>query len=200
MATLREAQKAQTRRLLLDRALDLFASKGYAATTIDEIAAGAGTTRTTFYQHFPSKSLLMQAVIREIDEIFTAADDPPLDAVIERGDRALVEAWLKRKFDQWVEVRPHLTATYQAAAIDPEIQAGLDAWLADVAGSIQEGLDRADRFDAETRRIRAVLAFGQLEYLARRWLQVGWVVDRDICLQTLTDSWCHLLTADGVAP
>lgn len=173
--------------------MTLFTAKGYAATTIDEIAASAGTTRTTFYQHFPSKSQLMQAVIREIDEIFTTADDPPLDVVVERGDRALVEAWLSRKFDQWVEVRPHLTATYQAAAIDPEIQAGLDAWLEDVAGAIQEGLDRIDRFDAATRRVRAVLAFGQLEYLARRWLSVGWFVDREICLQTLTDSWCHLL-------
>jgi hypothetical protein len=56
--------------------------------------------------------------------------------VIQRGERALVEAWLKRKFDQWVVVRQRLTATYQAAAIDPEIQASLDAWLEDVAGRV----------------------------------------------------------------
>ena len=193
MASLREAQKLQTRRLLRDTALECFAAKGYAATTIDDIAGGAGTTRTTFYLHFSSKSQLMQAVISDIDEIFTSADDPPLATVVERGDRALVEAWLSRKFDQWAEVRPHLTATYQVAAVDPEIQAGLDAWFEDVAGAIHEGLDRADRFDAETRRIRAVLAFGQLEYLCKRWLRVGWAVDREICLRTLTDSWCHLL-------
>jgi AcrR family transcriptional regulator len=177
--------------------LALFESKGYAATTIDEIAASAGTTRTTFYQHFPSKSLLMQAVIRDIDEIFTTADDPPLALVVERGERALVEAWLECKFDQWAVVRPQLSATYQAAAIDPEIQASLDAWLEEVAGGIEEGLDRADHFDAETRRIRAILAFGQLEYLAKRWLRLGWVVDREICLRTLADSWCHLLTQAG---
>jgi len=66
-----------------------------------------------------------------------------------------------------------------------------------VAGAIEEGLDRAGRFDSGTRRIRAVLAFGQLEYLAKRWLRVGWVVDRETCLQILTDSWCHLLTENG---
>jgi hypothetical protein len=59
-----------------------------------------------------------------------------LAGVIQRGERALVEAWLKRKFDQWVVVRQRLTATYQAAAIDPEIQASLDAWLEDVAGRL----------------------------------------------------------------
>ena len=96
MATLRETKKSQTRQLLLDKALALFESKGYAATTIDEIAASAGTTRTTFYQYFPSKSQLMQAVIRDVDEIFTTADDPPLALVIERGERALVERALEQ--------------------------------------------------------------------------------------------------------
>jgi AcrR family transcriptional regulator len=197
VASLRETQKLRTRRLLLDTALECFEAKGYAATTIDDIAGAAGTTRTTFYLHFTSKAQLMEAVIRDIDEVFTSADDPPLATVVERGERALVEAWLARKFDQWVVVKPHLAATYQVAAIEPEIQASLDAWFEDVAGAIEEGLTRAGRFDAATRRVRAVLAFGQLEYLAKRWLRVGWAVDREICLQTLTDSWCHLLTRDG---
>lgn len=196
MASLRETQKLRTRRLLLDTALECFQAKGYAATTIDDIAGAAGTTRTTFYLHFSSKSQLMQAAIRDIDDVFTSADDPPLSTVVERGERALVESWLSRKFDQWADVRPQLVAAYQVAAVDPEIQAGLDAWFEDVAGSIQEGLDRAGRFDAETRRIRAVLAFGQLEYLAKRWLRVGWAVEREICLRTLTDSWCHLLVRE----
>ena len=67
----------------------------------------------------------------------------------------------------------------------------------DVAGSIQEGLDRAGRCEPETRRVRAVLAFGQLEYLAKRWLRVGWAVDREICLRSLTDSWCYLLASSA---
>lgn len=197
VAGLRELQKQQTRRLLLDTALECVAEKGYVGTTIDEIAGRASTTRTTFYQYFPSKTQLMTAVIREIDDIFTDADDPPLEVVVERGERALVEAWLSRKFDQWEGLRAHLTAAYQAAAVDPEIQAGLDVWFDEVVGAIQQGLDRADRLDPPTRRVRAVLAFGQLEFLAKRWLRVGWAVDREICLRTLTDSWCHLLAPAG---
>ena len=45
-----------TRDLLLKEGLGLFEAKGYGATTIDDIAAAAGTTRTTFYMHFPSKA------------------------------------------------------------------------------------------------------------------------------------------------
>ncbi|WCI07753.1 helix-turn-helix domain containing protein [Arthrobacter sp. OVS8] len=53
MSSLREAQKQLTRDMIVDRALELFTEKGYAATTIDEIAVAAGTTRATFYAHYP---------------------------------------------------------------------------------------------------------------------------------------------------
>ena len=41
MATLRAAQKAMTRKLLLEAGLALFVEQGYAATTIDQIAGRA---------------------------------------------------------------------------------------------------------------------------------------------------------------
>lgn len=193
VANLRETQKLMTRRLLLDHGLTLFFEKGYSSTTIDDIAAAAGTTRTTFYQHFPSKSQLMQALITDVDDILTGADDPPLAEVVERGERALIEQWLNRKFEQWAAIRSYLVAAYQAAAMEPEIQAALEAWFAATTGAMQDGLDRAGRFDAESRHIRCVLAFGQFEFLARRWLRTGWTFDRDTALRALTDSWAHLL-------
>lgn len=195
VATLRELQKQMTRRLLLDNALEQFSAKGYAATTVDDIAAGAGTTRTTFYLHFSSKAEMIHEVIRELDAMFTGADDPPLDVVIERGERGLIEAWLDRKFDQWVDAKPYLTAAYQAAPTDFEVDEALQNWFEETTSAMERGLERAGRFDAKTRRIRCVLAFGEFEFLARRWLRHGWRVDRALSHRLLTDSWCHLLTA-----
>jgi AcrR family transcriptional regulator len=40
-------------------AIDLFAEKGFEETTIDDIAAAAGTSRRTFFRHFESKRDLM---------------------------------------------------------------------------------------------------------------------------------------------
>ena len=199
VATLRELQKQMTRRLLLDNALEQFSTKGYAATTIDDIAAGAGTTRTTFYLHFSSKAEMIHEIIRDLDAMFTGADDPPLATVIERGERGLIEAWLDRKFDQWVDGKPYLQAAYQAAPTDFELDEALQGWFEKTAAAMQQGLDQADRFDPDTRRIRCVLAFGEFEYLARRWLRVGWRTERAVARRVLTDSWCHLLI-DEVAP
>ncbi|MFF0816941.1 TetR/AcrR family transcriptional regulator [Rhodococcus sp. NPDC003318] len=195
MATLRDAQKQLTRRLLLEKGLELFESKGYVATTIDDIAAGAGTTRTTFYLHFTSKAQLMSALIVEVDAILTSADDPPLSTVVESGSRDMVRTWLDRKIDQWAVIRPYVMAAHQAAPTEPEIAESMEKWFEDTVAAMNEGLDRAGRFEPENRRIRCLLAFGQFEHLSLRWFRMGWkTVDRETALETLTDSWCFLLT------
>src|SRR5690606_21714707 len=49
------AQRLKMRRELAAAAMELFATKGYEATTVDEIAAAAGVARRTFFRHFRSK-------------------------------------------------------------------------------------------------------------------------------------------------
>ena len=53
-----------TYELFLEKALELFGEKGYAATTVDDIASAAGSTRTTFYLHFPRRPSVMSALLR----------------------------------------------------------------------------------------------------------------------------------------
>jgi AcrR family transcriptional regulator len=186
-----------TRRLLLEKALELFEEKGYVATTIDDIAAAAGTTRTTFYMHFPSKAQLMQELVAVLDEMFTSADDPPLRQVVSSGDRRLVRAFIETKADQWPAARSYVIAANQAAAVESDIAAIREQWYEATIAEMQHGLDDAGRFEPATRRIRCSLAFGQLEYLSVRWMQRGWsVVDRETALGVLADSWCHLLADD----
>ena len=95
-----------TRRLFLDKGLELFEEKGFAATTVDDISAAVGTTRATFYSHFPSKAQLMRSLVERSNEMLTEADVPPLHSVVESGDRELIRVWLARKFDQWADIRP----------------------------------------------------------------------------------------------
>jgi AcrR family transcriptional regulator len=193
VSTLRAAQKRMTYELFLEKGLELFGSKGYAATTVDDIASAAGSTRTTFYLHFASKAELMSALLEKVDTILTSADDPPLPDVVESGSRELVRAWLDRKFSQWDEIKPYLTASYQAMH-EPDVTDRTERWFESAVGDMAKGLDRAGRFDKKVRRIRCVLAFGQLEFLSRRYFSVGWTIPRQVCLDELTESWCQLLT------
>lgn len=56
-------------------------------------------------------------------------------------------------------------------------------------GTLQAG-------STELRALAVALVDIELEFLSRRWFRLGWVVDRETCLETLTDAWCHLLTEE----
>jgi AcrR family transcriptional regulator len=58
----RQEQAAATRRSILDAAQQLFESQGYAATTMEDVAAEAGVALKTVYVAFTTKSGLLRAL------------------------------------------------------------------------------------------------------------------------------------------
>jgi len=60
----RQRRKEARPQELLDAALALFVEKGYAATRSEEVARRAGVSKGTLYLYYPSKEVLLKAVIR----------------------------------------------------------------------------------------------------------------------------------------
>lgn len=58
----------QRRRQLLHVARDVFASQGFHATSMDEIAVAAGVTKPVLYQHFPSKRALYVELLHDVGD------------------------------------------------------------------------------------------------------------------------------------
>jgi AcrR family transcriptional regulator len=198
---LRAAQKEMTRRLILASALELFDSHGYAATTIDDIASAAGTTRVTFYAYFPTRVDLIRALFDELNEYLErrdsggSASEASLIAAVRTGTRESLAGWIRHSAARWPKVQPYLHAADEAAMTDPEIRALADAWWDGTYSDIVAGLDAAGRFEPSTRRTRAELAFAQLHHLATSWLRRGWDVDSETELSVLAGSWHALLGA-----
>lgn len=200
MANLRAAQKAMTRQRLLDTALEMFVGQGYNATTIDDIASAAGTTRVTFYAHFPSRREIMVALIDELnhvlDRIASSEHGSTAIALVDAVEEGRVEAigrWLRAQIARWPEIKPYILAATEASAVDPEIRVIFDGWFREVAADIAEGLDRADRFAPESRQARGDLAMAQLDHTALRWMREGGELQDSPAISVLIESWALLL-------
>lgn len=57
----RARRVADTRARLIDVSLDLYVSQGFGPTTIDQIAAGSGIGRSSFFRYFASKEAVLFA-------------------------------------------------------------------------------------------------------------------------------------------
>jgi AcrR family transcriptional regulator len=87
--------KAKSRGAIVSAALELFAKKGFSATTTDEIARKARVSKGLIFSHFPTKQAILMAIIDEgMDQLFPRTnknDDPrpPKEQLI-----SIINGWL----------------------------------------------------------------------------------------------------------
>jgi len=62
----RRLRRAERREQILDAATRAFARSGFAATSLDHVAAEAGITRVILYRHFDSKAGMYRAVLDRV--------------------------------------------------------------------------------------------------------------------------------------
>lgn len=76
---LRERRRRELARTIAGAAVELFERDGFSATTIDEIAAAAGISRTTFFRHCATKeaAVLVDDAGLELELIAAAAQVSP---------------------------------------------------------------------------------------------------------------------------
>lgn len=85
-STLRDQQARATRRQIVAAAGDLFAQNGFAATTVDAIAAEAGVSRKTVFTSVGNKVALLKLAYNYA----TAEDDEPIPMVEREGLQAVI--------------------------------------------------------------------------------------------------------------
>jgi AcrR family transcriptional regulator len=147
---------------ILDAAQPLFAQRGYAATTVEAIASGAGVAVDTVYAIFGSK----REVLRSLLDVRVGGDDAPIEVLDRPGPQAVRTeqnqarqlAAFAQDVSQIIErVRPVDDIIRGAAAVDSDVAAlrarvqesrhdsmrEFVSWVA-ANGPLREGLTRED--------------------------------------------------------
>ena len=139
----RARRRAETERRLVDSASVLFVERGYAATTLADVADHAAIAPRTLYLHFPTKAELLLRCIG----VAIAGDAEPM-ALAERP--AMAEAMAAATFDERLRLVASLTASlmertgpllgvaFQAAPSEPSIAAAAAAGRADTRRTLRE--------------------------------------------------------------
>lgn len=86
-ASRRREQARATRRAVLEAARALLEERGYAATTVADVARAAGVSPESVYKGFGTKA----ALVKEVFDVVIAGDDEPV-AVADRAEALAVQA------------------------------------------------------------------------------------------------------------
>ncbi|KRV51503.1 transcriptional regulator [Wenjunlia vitaminophila] len=172
------AQRHRVRQDLATAAMKLFATRGYEATTVDDIATAAGVARRTFFRHFKSKE---EAIFPDHEDTLVrcadllASADPrehPLDTVC-RGIKEVLRMYAESP-----------TVSVERYRLTREVPALREREIASVARYqrlftryLLGHFDDAAHFDGDDDPMLAEVAAAAVvaahNHVLRRWLRAG---------------------------
>jgi AcrR family transcriptional regulator len=150
-----------TRRAILNAAVDELRERGYAAMTIERIAARAGAGKQTIYRWWPSKAdVVLDALLEMAAEFVEVPDHGSL--------RADLDSFLAASFKQRGQ-RPILRALMAQAVLDPAFgrafrERFLSARRAVLRGVLERAVAREEIAPDEDLDLLVDIVFGVLWY------------------------------------
>jgi AcrR family transcriptional regulator len=166
---LRELKRERTRRLISDKAFELFTDHGFGRTTVEQIAAAAEVGPSTLYRYFPTKERLVLEFVE--DSLFDALDwfrEQPGDTDLPDALQSLIE----RVLDQMESNPDRVRTVYELAGQTPSVS----AHLAEVIWRWRNELtvELAGRLVGDSAQFTAALAAGTtmniIEIVVQTWV------------------------------
>jgi AcrR family transcriptional regulator len=126
----RDGRTRDTRQRIHGVALELFLEKGFAQTTMQDIADRLGLTKAALYYHFPTKSDLIRAVIQpsiaDVERFLTEAREQALPT--------------REVLERFFDINYTHRTVFLALTLDPSGLAEVDTdnWIPRMAQTFQE--------------------------------------------------------------
>jgi AcrR family transcriptional regulator len=162
----------QRRIQLLDAASEVFASKGYHAAAMDDIADAAGVSKPVLYQHFPSKLDLYLALLDQSCERLAEVVEEALASTEDNADRviATVAAFYEFVSSESGDFRFIFESDLTG---DRAVQQRLSQVNAEISDAIAEVIAEDTSLPVRQAKLLAVCLVGIAQVSARYWISGG---------------------------
>ena len=104
------AIRAEKKQLIMDVALKLFANKGFAATSINDIAQSANISQGLMYNYFSSKEDVLRSIWDKLSNEFVQMIDPNQDGEVTCEE---AEIFIDKTFDMIITRREEMKLYFQ---------------------------------------------------------------------------------------
>jgi AcrR family transcriptional regulator len=156
-------RRPERRQALISAAARAFARKGFAATSLEDVAAEAGVTRVLIYRHFDTKADLYRAVLDDVSQRLIQETGGP-----DRLHADSIAGLLKVAQDTPDAFRLY----FRQAALEPEFR-GHAEWLRKAMRKTAEPYLRQELPEAAPRRWAAELVPTVVIEAIISWLDAG---------------------------
>ena len=185
-----DERRAERREKLLDAAVELFGTTGFAGTTIEMLCREAGLNPRYFYEQFDGREALLLGVYdRHVEtvraSVVAALEAAPADAAarLEAGLRAFVDGTL-------ADERLARINYFEMVGVSPQVEARRREVLrsyADLIAAQIEAIDPARRPQLADPRMSAIAVVGAVDGLITEALASGPRADREAIVATLLE-------------
>lgn len=167
MARPRSSHFPEIKRAILKRAAEVFASIGYATSTIGDLTDAAGLSRGALYHYFPSKEAVLYEIIfdhltrflEKVDEAM-ASSDVPVEK-LQRVTAAIVECNVESRNEQIIV----LTEINQLSNGDREKLKELERQILYKIANLILKLDVAGKVGVHNKSVYAMMYLGIVNYI-----------------------------------
>jgi len=163
-----EKRRTDRRQRVMDKAVEIFARKGYHQTNVTEIARAAGVGHSTFYIYFPSKmALFTECVDRIFQEMFAGVweeikgEKDPLVRISKRGEVVL------KSYPQFIDMMSVLKSIEED---DPALETKKREIYLSIVETVKRDLQRATEMGLIPETDLEVAAYVIVGFLESAWL------------------------------
>ncbi|TDD74090.1 TetR/AcrR family transcriptional regulator [Actinomadura rubrisoli] len=195
-----EERRAERRERLLAAGLELFGTRGYAATSIERLCATASVSTRNFYEEFSGREELLTALHQIINdragEALAAAYDEARDAGlatrVERAVRAFVT--VTASDPRWARI-----AFVEVIGVSSDLErhrlGRRSQWAETLLEITAEAVARGEAVDRDY-ELTVIAVIGAVNNLVHHWS----ARDEDIPLDDITAELTHLILAAVTTP